>query len=317
MIYRGLGRTNLDVSLLSLGSGGPNQFGQTAGIPETEIHRLVHRALDLGINLFDTATGYGDSELILARALKGVPRDRYLISTKVALDRGVVHNAVVPPEEVVAAVENSLTRLQVSEIDILLVTGWPKPETYKRIVNDTFPVLRRLQRDGRIRFLGATEASRYDGGHEWLCRGLRDDLFDTIMVAYNMINQCAEREVLPLCKQNDVGTQIIFAVRKVFNNPERLRQVVTELKTKDIVAQDAVPDNDPLAWLVKDGVSSITSAAYKFCATHEAVSTVMTGTVNIEHLEENVDTILGPPLPAQDLERLRQVFGCVAEAVGN
>ena len=63
MIYRKLGRTGIDISLISLGSGGQNPFGQNTGIPESEIHNLIHRALDLGINHFDTAArpAYGDS----------------------------------------------------------------------------------------------------------------------------------------------------------------------------------------------------------------------------------------------------------------
>jgi aryl-alcohol dehydrogenase-like predicted oxidoreductase len=317
VIYRRLGRTGLDVSLLSLGSGGPNQFGQSAGVPEKEIHRLVHRALDLGINLFDSSPGYGDSELILGRALKGIARDRYLISTKVALDDGAAGDGIAPPEQVVETVENSIRRLGVCELDILLVAGWPKPAAYEQILNETMPAVHKLRQSGKIRFLGASEKSRYDGGHEWLARGLRDDLFDTIMIAYNMINQCAEREAFPLCKQNDVGTQIIFSVRKLFNSPARLRQVVTELKRKDVVAGDAVPDEDPLGWLVKGDVPSLISAAYKFCAANEAVSAVMTGTINAKHLEENVNAVLGPPLPNAAMRRLRRAFGCVAETVGN
>jgi aryl-alcohol dehydrogenase-like predicted oxidoreductase len=317
MIYRRLGRTNLEVSLLSLGSGGPNQFGQKAGVPEKEIHRLVHHALDLGINLFDTSPGYGDSELILGRALKSVPRDRYLISTKVALDDGAAGDGIASPRKVVETIENSLRRLQVQVIDILLVAGWPKPNAYERILNETLPEVRKLQQAGKIRFLSASEKSRYDGGHEWLTRGLRDDLFDSVMVAYNVINQSAEREVFPLCQKNDVGTQIIFAVRKLFNNSSRLRDVVRELKRKDVVAPDALPDDDPLGWLVRGDVPSLISAAYKFCAAHPAVSAVMTGTINTDHLEQNVSAVLGPSLPEEDLRHLRRAFGCVAETVGN
>jgi aryl-alcohol dehydrogenase-like predicted oxidoreductase len=89
------------------------------------------------------------------------------------------------------------------------------------------------------------------------------------------------------------------------------------LKRKDVVAGDAVCDEDPLGWLVKGAVPSLTSAAYKFCVAHEAVSAVMTGTINAKHLEENVNAVLGPPLPDEAVRRLRGAFGCVAETVGN
>ena len=317
MIYHRFGRTELKVSRLALGSGGPNQFGQKAGVPEKEIHRLVQGAFDLGINFFDTSPGYGDSELILGRALKGIPRDRYVVSTKFGLAPAGRWDEIISPEEVITTVDNSLRRLQVSEIDLLLVQHWPRWGVYERIVEELWPTLKKLQAQGKVRYLGASEISRYDGSHQWLTRGLRDNLFDGVMVAYNMINQAAEREVFPLCQANDVGTQIIFAVRKVFNRPERLRQVVAELKRKDIVPPDSLPADDPLGWLVKGGVSSLINAAYKFCAAPAAVSTVMTGMINPAHLAENVKAISANPLPAEDLARLRRVFGAVCEPIGN
>jgi len=316
MIYRRLGRTGLEVSLLSLGTGGPNQFGQASGVPESDIHRLVHRALDLGINLFDSSPGYGDSELILGRALKGVPRDHYLVSTKMRIDAGMWDD-VVTPEAVVKSVENSLRRLQVSELDVFLVAGWPKPRAYERIIDELLPVLDRLRQQGRFRYLGASEASRYDGAHEWLARGLRDDLFDVVMVAYNMINQCAEREVFPLCRKNDVGTMIIFAVRKLFNRPERLKEVIAALQKRSLIAQGALPVDDPLGWVLGDGADSLIDAAYKFCAGNEDVSTVLTGTNSIDHLQENLGAVSGPPLAEEMVEQLRFLFQGIAQPIGN
>src|SRR5712691_4577922 len=82
MKYRTLGRTGLRVSLVGLGTGGPSRLGQGSGVPEPEAHRLVRRALELGINFIDTAAGYGESEAILGRALQGVPQDACGIATK-------------------------------------------------------------------------------------------------------------------------------------------------------------------------------------------------------------------------------------------
>ena len=82
MHYRTLGRTGIEVSLLSLGSGGAKMLGQADGLTQREQTALVRRALDLGVNLFDTSQGYGDSEAILGRALEGVPRDSYFLATK-------------------------------------------------------------------------------------------------------------------------------------------------------------------------------------------------------------------------------------------
>ena len=82
MQYRILGRTNLKVSLVSLGSGGPSHLGQKTGLTEIESRKFVRYALDQGINLIDTAAAYRESEVILGRALEEVPRDQYYIATK-------------------------------------------------------------------------------------------------------------------------------------------------------------------------------------------------------------------------------------------
>src|SRR6266545_5120954 len=82
MQYRRFGRTGLDVSVMGLGSGGPSQLGQGSGVVEADAHRVVRRALELGINLIDTAADYRESEAILGRALRGAKRDSYILCTK-------------------------------------------------------------------------------------------------------------------------------------------------------------------------------------------------------------------------------------------
>ncbi|MDH7569938.1 MAG: aldo/keto reductase, partial [Armatimonadota bacterium] len=98
MVYRTLGRTGLRVSLASLGTGGPSRVGQSTHGDESESRRVIHRALDLGINLFDSAAAYGNSEEVLGRALRGVPRERYFLATKFSPMRG---DEIVPPEAAV------------------------------------------------------------------------------------------------------------------------------------------------------------------------------------------------------------------------
>lgn len=318
MQYRSLGRTNEQVSLLGLGSGGHDPFGQRhKGIPESDIHRLIHRAYDLGVNLFDTAPAYLDSELILGRALQAKPRDTYLLSTKVALVKDAAGTELATEAEIVATVEASLRRMGVSEIDLLLVGGFVSAETYARIVNEQLPVLRRLQDAGKIRYLGATEKSSDDGAHEWLARGLQDDWFDVIMVAYNLMNQSAEHTVFPLCRQNDVGVMVIYTVRSVFSNPQRLREVIADFKERALIAPEALSDGEPLDWLLDEHTPSLIEAAYRFVAHHDAVTTVMTGTTSVTHLEANIVTMHKPPLPPEKINRLRQLFGHISEPVGN
>ena len=317
MEYRELGRTGLRVSQMCLGTGGHALFGQRDGIPEAQMHRFVHSALDLGISLFDTSPGYRESEAILGRALAGIPRDRYLLSTKaVFVEEG---ERLTTPQSIVKSVENSLTRLQTDVIDLLLVGGFVSAETYPRVRDDLVPVVQKLQSDGKIRFWGATEKSAVDGAHEWLARGLQDDLFDVAMVAYNMINQSAERSVFPLCQRQNVGVMAIYVVREVFSKPQRLREVIDDLKERGLLSPDALTGDDPMGWLLdyRTPVSEIINAAYRFVAHHDAVSTVMTGALKAAHLAENLQTVAQPPLPKAQLEHLKTLFGHISEPIGN
>jgi L-galactose dehydrogenase len=136
MIRRRLGRTGLDVSLVSLGTGGPSVLGQSQGLPEAESHRLVRRALDLGINLIDSAAGYRESEVILGRALRGVPRERYVLATKFSPLQG--NEAKTDPEEAARSLERSLQRLQMEYVDVFQFHG-VTPATYRRVIDTFYP----------------------------------------------------------------------------------------------------------------------------------------------------------------------------------
>ena len=107
MEYRILGRTGLKVSVMGIGGGGPTQMGQKTGVDQAGVNRLVQRALDLGINFFDTAAAYGESETIIGNALKGVPRDDYILATKFHAHH---HRSdeLASPANVVDSVERSL-----------------------------------------------------------------------------------------------------------------------------------------------------------------------------------------------------------------
>ena len=87
LLQRSLGRTGLNVSVLRIGSGSFFKLVQTSvpSLTEPQMQDLVHRVFDLGINLFDTSPGYDDSELILGKTLKRLPRDRFIVSTRVSL----------------------------------------------------------------------------------------------------------------------------------------------------------------------------------------------------------------------------------------
>ena len=319
MEYRRFGRTGLQVSVIGLGTGGPSMLGQGSGVPEEEARRAVSRALDLGINLIDTAAAYRESEAILGRALAGVPRDSYVLCTKFQATRRAGDGA--PAElkaegELVESVERSLQRLGTDHVDLLQFHG-VAPEWYAPIRDRFVPVARRLQEAGKVRFLGITESFAIDDGYETLRRALADDLYDTLMVGYDLLTPGPEDWVLPEARRRDVGVLVMCTVRWKIGRPEQLAALITGLKAEGALPPNALPETGPLDWLVHDGVDSVTSAAYKFAAGGPGVSCVLTGTANAGHLEQNVGAILGGPLPDADRRRLLALFGPIGRKLGN
>jgi aryl-alcohol dehydrogenase-like predicted oxidoreductase len=301
-----------------MGTGGHDPLGQKSGRSETEMRKLLHRAFDLGINLFDTSPGYMDSELILGRALRSLPREKVVVSTKVALAGGHTDTVtIMKPREVFESVESSLRRLQISEIDIVLISV-ASPQYFDPVVNDLMPVLQKLSKQGKIRYIGSSEQTRSDGSHEWLQRVLPTDIIDVAMVGHNMLNQSARRLVFPLCKERNIGVLNVFTVRNLFWNPKRLRQVIADLKQRRVLAEDAMSDNNALGWLLEEGkVGSLVEAGYRFAAYTDSVSTVMCGTLEVQELEEDIQFLEKGPLPIDKIDRLQKTFGHITEAIGN
>src|SRR6266545_4183008 len=169
--YRVLGRTGLNVSLVSLGTGGPSNFGQRTGSQFEDQYALVHAALDLGINFFDTAAAYRDSEELLGRTLADVPRDKYVLATKGSLFDREDSNRLVSADDVVSQCERSLRRLQTDVIDVYQLHG-VVPDSYDEVVESLYPALRRLRDQGKIRFIGISELFFSDPSHEMLRRAV-------------------------------------------------------------------------------------------------------------------------------------------------
>jgi L-galactose dehydrogenase len=310
MTFRTLGRTGLQVSVASLGTGGPSNFGQARGMEEAEAHRVLRRALDLGINFIDTAAGYRESEAMLGRGLRGVPRDRYYLATKFGPQNGETPRTGA--EELVRSVERSLERLGIDTLDVMQLHG-VLPDAYPQVRDTFYPALERLRDQGKIRFIGITERFFADPAHEMLPMALEDDLWDTIMVKYGILNQAAAREVLPMAFERNVGVLNMASVRVKLTRPDELAALMRDWKSRGLISADALPDDDPLGWLVHGDVSSVVAAGYRFALDHPAVSTVLTGTASLEHLEANVAALLGPPLPPEDKRRLASLFAHLAE----
>jgi aryl-alcohol dehydrogenase-like predicted oxidoreductase len=322
MRYRRLGRTGLSVSVIGLGTGGPSSLGQTTGVPEADAARLVRHALDVGINLIDTAADYKESEAILGRALRGVQRDRYVMCTKFKAERraraatGSYATELKSAQEMIDSLERSLRCLQIDCVDVFQIHGVPA-DLYEPIRDRFVPVLRRLQAEGKCRFIGITDAFSDQDGRTQLVRAVEENDFDTVMVGYNLLTPGARDDVFPAALEHDRGVIVMCAVRRAIARPDQLRPLIASLKTAGQIAADAVPDQHPLDWLVHNGVASVPAAAYKFAADHPAVGCVLAGTASVEHLDQNVEAILGPPLHREDQVRLLETFGPVGRKLGN
>jgi aryl-alcohol dehydrogenase-like predicted oxidoreductase len=307
-----LGRTGLNVSAVGLGCGGHSRLGMAGGRDETHASRIVAAALDLGIDFIDTARAYG-TESAVGNAIRG-RRDRVVISTK-ALPSGA--SGPMRAAELRESLDLSLQRLGTDYIDICHLHG-VLAEQYDHCVNALLPELVRAKEAGKIRFFGITERFGVDTRHTMLARALPDNHFDVIMVGHNLINPSARDLVFPLTRKHDVGTLIMFAVRRALTNADNVRAIVDQLIDAGVVDARTVDRQDPLAFVTsRPDVKSLVEAAYRFCRYEPGADVILTGTGSVDHLRENVSAILAPPLPGEITSRLTEIFGNVDSVSGD
>src|SRR5260370_18003897 len=149
MKLRPVGRTGLQLSWLSFGASSLGQEFRPVDV--NEALRSVHVALDLGMCFIDTSPYYGRgmSECLLGVALRGVPRERYLLSTK--LGRYDAGHFDFSARRVVESIDVSLHRMGVEHLDIVLCHDIEFVDM-RQIIDETFPALRKVQRQGKVRF---------------------------------------------------------------------------------------------------------------------------------------------------------------------
>lgn len=296
MHYTTFGRTGLRVSVAGLGCGGFSRLGLGTGKTEADAIAIVRAAIDAGVNLIDTAAVYG-TEGVVGKGIAGYPRDALVIATKAAFGRGL---NVVSADQIVASLENSLKELRTDYIDIFQLHA-VAPDNYQRVRDELVPALLRERDKGKFRYLGITETPPFDPDHAMLGRAMRDGLWDSVMVAQHMLHQHARERVYPLTRQYGAGTLLMFVVRGIFAQPERLASTVTEL---------GLP---PLDFLVHPGgASTMVDAAYRFIRHEPGVDVVLFGTSDLEHLRANIASINKPALPVSDVARLREIYGHVS-----
>lgn len=313
MEYRTFGRTGLRVSVAGIGAGGPSKLGMATGGSETESIAVVRRALELGVNYIDTAQAYGTEEIV-GKSIQDFDRDSLVIATKKGAYRD---GEPVPADEFSAGVETSLKRLGVETIDVFHFHG-ARMEQYRHICEELVPVLQSMRQAGKIRHLAVSEHFASDFEHRLLRQAIEDDIFDVVMVGFNILNQTARRDVFPGTQEKGIATECMFAVRRAFSRPERLREILVELRRSGEIDVDAVDLFEPLEWVMElSDAKTLPEAAYRFCRHEPGIDLVLTGTGNIRHLQENIASLLRPPLPAEVVERLKDIFGRVHSVNGS
>ena len=205
MQYRTLGRTGIKVSPYALGA---LMLGASIGNPDhDDCIRIIHKALDAGINLIDTADAYshGESEEVVGKALKG-RRDRVVLATKLSRPMGDDPNQQGASRRwIMTAVENSLRRLQTDHIDIYQIHR-PDPTTD---IEETLSALSDLIHSGKVRAIGSSTMPASDIVEaQWVAERRGLERFRTEQPPYSILNRGIEREVLPVAQRYGMGTLV-------------------------------------------------------------------------------------------------------------
>src|SRR5271170_6800333 len=202
MELRTLGRTGLKVSPLCLGA---MMFGGWGNEDRADSVRIIHRALDAGINFIDTADVYsrGESEEIVGKALAGGKRDNVVLATKVHGSMGEDPNEFGNSRRwIVKEVDNSLRRLGTDWIDLYQIHR-PEADTD---IDETLGALSDLVRAGKIRYFGSSTFPAHQIVEaQWVAERRARERFVTEQPPYSVLVRSIEKDVLPMCQKYGMG----------------------------------------------------------------------------------------------------------------
>ena len=285
MQYRPLGRTGIKVTPYGLGA---LMFATQVGNsdPEDSI-RVIHKALDSGINLIDTADAYGDSEEIVGRALKG-RREHVVLTTKFSRPMGTDPNQQGASRRwIMTALENSLRRLQTDHIDVYQIHR-PDPETD---IEETLSAMTDLVRSGKVRAIGTSTMPASDLVEaQWVAERRGLERFRTEQPPYSILNRSIEREVLPVAQRYGMGILVWGPLGQgMLTGRVRRGQDTDVIRAKfhkafrDDRRLDAVEQLIPLA---REAGLSMTHLAMAFAIAHPAVTSALLGARTMEQLDD-------------------------------
>jgi aryl-alcohol dehydrogenase-like predicted oxidoreductase len=285
MQYRALGRTGIKVSPYALGA---LMFATSIGNPDPDDSaRVIHKALDAGINLIDTADAYGDSEEVVGKALKG-RRDDVVLATKVSRPMGKDPNQQGTSRRwIVTAVENSLRRLQTDHIDLYQIHR-PDPDTD---TEETLSALSDLIHSGKVRAIGTSGLPASDIVEaQWVAERRGLTRFRTEQPPYSLLNRGIEREVLPVAQRYGMGTLVwgplgqgllTGRVRQGRRNDLRRAGFFKHLNDErrlEVVEQ--------FISLAEEAGLPLTHLAVAFAIAHPGVTSALVGLRTMSHLDD-------------------------------
>jgi aryl-alcohol dehydrogenase-like predicted oxidoreductase len=305
MKYRTLGRTGIKVSPYALGA---LALGTPIGNPDHDDSiRIIHKALDAGVNFVDTADAYGESEVVVGKALKG-RRDSVVLATKFSrpVDDDPNHQGA-SRRWIMTAVENSLRRLQTDYIDLYQVHR-PDPATD---VEETLAALSDLIHSGKVRAIGASQTPA-PGIIEaqWIAERRGLERFRTEQPPYSILSRGIEREVLPIAQRYGMGilvwgplAQGMLTGRIRKGQQTDLRRAALFKAFSDERRLDAV---EQIIALAEEAGLPMTHLAIAFVIAHPGVTSAIIGPHTMEQLD---DLLAGADVTLSDeiLDRIDEI----------
>jgi len=290
MHTRPLGRTGIQVSPYALGT---MRFGRTGNPDHDECVRIVHRALDGGINVIDTADVYGgdgESEQIVGKALRG-RRDEVVLATKVNGPMGPGPNQRGSSGRwIVSAAEASLRRLGVDHIDLYQIHH-PDPGTD---IEETLSALTDLLRSGKVRAIGHSNLPPSEIVEaQWVSerRGLAR--FRTEQPHYSILNRGVEREIFPVCQRYGLGALVwsplsmgLLTGRYRRRGGEAVSGAHLHWVPRHMTDERKVDAVEALIPLAEQAGLPLTHLALAFVIAHPAVTSAIIGPRTIEQLDD-------------------------------
>lgn len=314
MKYRRLGRSGLKVSVIGLGA---NNFGSEAKWPfhlgQKETSSIVDCALDVGINMIDTANAYGagKSEEFIGKALKG-KRDQAVIATKVHLPMGDGPNDKGSSRRhIMDQVDKSLRRLQTDYIDLYQLHDWDAETPLEESVR----ALDDLVRHGKVLYIGCSNYSAWQVSEAiWVARTKQMDEMVSVQPPYSMLDRKIEAELIPFCESAGVGILPYFPLahglltgkyRKGQPPPQGSR---LEGDNRGILAAANLDLIERLDGFAKDRGHTLLELAFAWLLSRPSVSSVIAGATKIDQVRGNASAAEWE-LTVDDLSAIETMLG--------